>query len=567
MSTENNEASLQLQRTQYLQKQQECSGNTGLSTHNPFSQIQHLDTLLISAVASKSYELALQYSEDMQNLEKHSYYGYQRATQIHLIQNNYRLAYSAYKKGLRNMDTARSTEMLKQSIHDIIHIFDQGASEFIKAGKLSDAQEIAQLMIELLPLFPLGYLRAGEIYEMQGKSKKAMETYEEPLSSDQYDKSLLIQRINNLQRRIDRMQCCDFISQHPMEIAFGIIRYLDTTSLVKSMIVSDCWKKRILQCPEAWRVIAVDKPDEDMNISIFQEIKPFVQKVTIRNGTTNPSFIHDLLTSIGDGEFKNLVGFRSAPDNTEAQYAVYITRILDRIKLEDLDLVTDQSKLYIPLHQILESCRHLKCLKYHTYFFALPLYYSRLQQVEPTTITHLSIGGYSAEYEYEVENPYFFESIIRLFPLLIYLRITEYTPGGLQSVMDECTNIRQIVVTNYPAESFPVFAEPDCAPKGLQHLEIDGIYDPADVANDIAKASQTLKTLNVSLRHETNFKNTLLDTNWRWEDMPSVDFPVLERLDFQADYFWPFDQWIGDCPVLKREDMNLECQSLADNTY
>ncbi|KAI8147169.1 hypothetical protein BJV82DRAFT_598053 [Fennellomyces sp. T-0311] len=571
MSSANNEALLIFQRTQHLQRQQVRNDDHNTDAASPpedysFNRLQRLDTLLHAAVANHNYDSALQYSESMKKLEKYSYYGYQRKAQIHLIQSNFAKAYWEYIiGGLPQHSEPGSTETLQKSIHDNIHLFDQEASELAKAGRLGDALEVAKLMMKLLPLFPIGYLRAGSVYEMQGKSKKAMETYEEPLSSDRYDKSLLIQRMDDLQQRIDRMQRYDFILQLPMEVASSILRHLDITSLVNSMNVSEGWKKRILQCPEAWHVITVDTPDKDMNISTFQEIKPFVEKIVIRNGTSNPIFLQDLLTSIGDGEFKNLVGFGSVPDKAETQYVLHIKRILDRIKLEDLDLTTDNCELYIPLHQVLESCRHLKHLKYHTFLFALPLNYNRLKQVEPTTITHLSIGGHSSEFDFLVEEPDFFGSLIRLFPLLVYLRITEYMAGGLQRIMDECTNIRQITVANYPVESFPAFADSDCTPKGLQHLEIDGIFDPVVVANDIAKASKTLKTLNVSLRYKDKYDATQIDKYWDWEDIPSIDFPFLEKLDFYADYFWPFERWIGDCPVLKYDDMNLECQSVTES--
>ncbi|KAI8147170.1 hypothetical protein BJV82DRAFT_598058 [Fennellomyces sp. T-0311] len=568
MTPVNSEALLQLHQTRCLKRQRKYNDNynadAASTPDDPFICIQRLDTRLFDSVTDGKYNMALYYSKDMLKHEKYSYYGYQRAAQIHLIQDNWKLAYDAYRKGLWNMGTSHGAEMLKNSIHDTIHIFDQRASELAKTGKLGDALEIAQYMIKLLPLFPTGYLRAGSVYEMQGKSKKAMETYEEPLSSDQYDKSLLIQRINNLQQRIDRMQRYDFISQLPMEIVPKILQYLDTSTLLESMNVADGWMKRILQSPDAWRVLTVDNPGEHMDIATFEEIKPFVHKVIIRTGDSNPTFLQDLLTSIGDGKFKNIVNFELAPDTMKVQYLSHITRALDGVNLTDLNLETDKSDSYIPLHQVLEACTHLKRLRYHTDSFAPGINYARLPQ-EPTSITHLSIGGYSSEFDEKIQDPSFLSPLLRLFPDLVYFCTTEYAPGDLQAIMDQCINIRHIVVTDCPDETLPTVAGSDCTLKGLQHLDIDGVFDPADVADVIAKASKTLKTLNVSLYSETTFDYGLIDTDWNWRDIPSLDCPFLEKLNFYVDYYWPFVKWIGDCPALTYSNTNVDCVGYNDH--
>ncbi|KAI8147165.1 hypothetical protein BJV82DRAFT_665267 [Fennellomyces sp. T-0311] len=93
-------------------------------------------------------------------------------------------------------------------------------------------------------------------------------------------------------------------------------------------------------------------------------------------------------------------------------------------------------------------------------------------------------------------------------------------------------------------------------PRGLQHLILDGFLEPEDVVDVVTRNSTTLQTIDISLRYENEADGQRVDPDWDYNNLPKVNFPVLELFDFYYEYYWPLKEWIGDCPVL--ESLRIE---------
>ncbi|KAI8149284.1 hypothetical protein BJV82DRAFT_118111 [Fennellomyces sp. T-0311] len=272
---------------------------------------QSLDTSLCAHVDSKEYDSAMKIALAMQQCVPRSYCGYQRAAQIHLIRNEVEEAQQAYNQGLDKVSKGNDNALLRKSAEDALDIFDQAAIDLAKNGRFMNAHRIAEWITRLLPRSPTGYLRTGEIFEMQGKYSTAEEVYYRGVSKvvSSAPKSLdsLVQHLVNVKREIKRNPRCDFIMQLPFEIASEILQQLSCYNLLKCMDVSRDWKERILQSSKAWRVTILNMKEDKLDMATIQRIKLFVQKFVLINIPENSHSMDDLLTTIADNEFKNLV--------------------------------------------------------------------------------------------------------------------------------------------------------------------------------------------------------------------------------------------------------------------
>ncbi|KAI8140205.1 hypothetical protein BJV82DRAFT_671973 [Fennellomyces sp. T-0311] len=522
-----------------------------------FKLIQRLDRHLYWLVRKGDYDKALEKAQEIQECAPESYYGYQRVAQIHLIRNKYRKAFRTYVHGYQRV--TYGIELLRRSVEDTQHIFDQAAVELGNDRQFGRANGIAGWMITLLPASPTGYSRAANLYEMQGMTKAALKVYEKGISSVSIDnRDLFAKCILRLQHEIDCMPQCDFITQMPPEITSRIAQFLGIYDLIECLKVSMDWKERIRQCPEAWRVLNVGKYKKNIKLTAIQHVMRFVRQVTIHTTSSNQSLVEDLLISIGNGAFESLthLGFSSA--TAHAKYVPFLTKIFADINLTCLDLTFSVTKpnAYILFHQVLKLCSHLKQLTYHIGCISMEIDYDHLPKV-PTTITHLSVGGYPYDdLQGKVEKPHFFIPLIPLFPHLVDLCITDSCPGDLQTISKQCSNLRRLVVMKQPFESFRDFPDAASGTKGLQYLKIDGYVDPADVAGVISQNSETLISVDVTLDYKTEWDGQLVDPNWNYKNIPKLNCRLLKKLHFLTFYYWPFEHWIGNCPVL--EEIKLE---------
>ncbi|KAI8147130.1 hypothetical protein BJV82DRAFT_665228 [Fennellomyces sp. T-0311] len=524
-----------------------------MSDNHLFNLIQGLDTQWHAHITSKEYDAALKTAMEIQQCAPESYFGYQRVAQTHLIRNDCDKALHAYQLAFEKVRD--DITLLRKSVENAQHIFDQAAVELANANQFDKADRIANGMISLLPTSPTGYLRAGELYEMKNKTKEAMDSYDQGISSVPVNHhALLIQHKIRLQKRIDRKPHYDFIEHVPLEITSKVAQYLTVRDLIECLKVSKSWKQRIDQCPEAWRVLHVEYNGGNIDVNAIQNVKRFVRQVVMKSASGNPSLVTDLLASIGNGEFESLTCLILDRGTMDAQFIPHLIKIFDRVRLTHLDLIFSFNKTdsHIPLDQVLRSCSHLQRLRYHMDSLATKVDHERLPK-EPTKITHLSIGGYPY-YEGKVETPHFFIPLIPIFPHLVDLCITDSSPGDLQTITKQCTNLRRLVIMQRPKMAFLEF--PDSKRKGLQYLNIDGYIDPNDVAGVIAQNSKTLLSIDVTLGYETDWDGQLVDPHWDWGHITKLNCPLLKKLHFFIDYYWPFEQWIGDCPAL--EDIRLE---------
>ncbi|KAI8148275.1 hypothetical protein BJV82DRAFT_709113 [Fennellomyces sp. T-0311] len=518
-----------------------------------FEHIQHLDIQLHDYVGKKDYFTPQKIVMEMQQRAPELYYGYLRSAQVHLIINKYDKAFEAYHQGFKNILHRDGIELLRKSAEDSQHIFDQAAIELAKANQFDEANKVASGMISLFPKSPMVYLRAGELYVMQYRTKDAMEMYDQSTQCSSTDnQDGFAERMTHLRQRIGHMPHYDFIEQVPLEITAKVAQGLTTCDLIECLKVSKSWKDRIERCPEAWRVLNVERNGANYDINAIQNISRFVQQVTIRPHLMHPSLLKDLLTLMGDGEFEALKYL----DLDCSQYMPQVIKIFDHsINLTRLDLIftNDQRNGHIPLHQVLRSCPQLKRLTYHAYFDELKVDHELFPE-EPTMITQLSIGAGS--YYERMDTPHFFIPLIPLFPLLVDLCLSGKSPGDLSAITEQFPNIRQFTLAEDPCDTTLDFSIAEDTPKGL-YLKVDSrLIDPENLASAIDRSSKTLISVDVNLSSDDDGEGLQMNRNWNWARICKLDCPFLRKLHFFTDYYWPFEQWIGDCPAL--EEITLE---------
>ena len=267
------------------------------------NRIQHLETSLRVNVAEQKYDDALENALKVQENVPKSYHGYYRTAQMYLIQKGFDKAFLAFHQGHKHVEQKEEFELLRKSVRETLHIFDHAAVEFGKASKFDKANRIAVMIIRLAPDESKGYIRAGELYEMQGKSGKAIEIYELGIENVASEcQSLLMERMSSLQQRMDQVAHYDFMTQLPSELVSNIFQRLSIVDLTHCMDVCKAWEKQILEVSEVWRVVNTDYT-ATKSLSELHTIKPFVR--SIATSLTDPEF-KKLLVSIGNGDFANL---------------------------------------------------------------------------------------------------------------------------------------------------------------------------------------------------------------------------------------------------------------------
>ena len=163
---------------------------------------------------------------------------------------------------------------LKAVMENAENTLDKRAAEHAKRGDFEGGLSIARELVYAAPTSIKGYLRAGEIYCMQGKSNLAVEIYEqamEALSSsvstsisttvteDPWYNLLTGVRAKALAQAETQI---DFLGMLPFEILAYILPLLSTAELVECGSVCHLWRERVIECTEAWHNVTLKCADD-----------------------------------------------------------------------------------------------------------------------------------------------------------------------------------------------------------------------------------------------------------------------------------------------------------------
>ncbi|KAG2220681.1 hypothetical protein INT45_008224 [Circinella minor] len=212
-------------------------------------------------------------------------------------------------------------------------------------GKLDMAINDAQEMIKLVPTSPKGYNRLGNLYSIQGKQQKVIETYEHALNNIILPVNdptrLQIQQQQNIAKKQNNKRV-DFISNLPSEIVFYIFAQLSQETKSACLHVSTKWRKCLLNCPNAWSTLRVKSEIRDNEISrLLSHIAPYAKTLILKSPTQEiwSRYLHYLT----NGQF------------TSISY-LYLT-VCQELRVLKLDECSDKVFALIP-----EECLKLEIL-------------------------------------------------------------------------------------------------------------------------------------------------------------------------------------------------------------
>ena len=276
--------------------------------------IQLLDLRLRAYATKHDYKRALEEAITMKKCVPWMYIGYHRVAQIHLIQNQYIEALKVYISATNNLTLKDDLKSIYKLLDDIQQILYQAAVDLAKSAKFKDAHEIANALIESLPTSPNGYLCLGETLILQCQSRKAIDVYDQGLSTvnDESNKQLLRDRRDNVNQQLQSMRHYDFITQAPLEVAFKIIKYFNANEAIRYMQLCDDWRKRFIRCPTPWRRLHISETERRDEIILDEETKHHIQHLDL-DYIVYEETAKSCLKPVIDGKLKNLTKLCKSP--------------------------------------------------------------------------------------------------------------------------------------------------------------------------------------------------------------------------------------------------------------
>ncbi|CDH60996.1 predicted protein [Lichtheimia corymbifera JMRC:FSU:9682] len=218
----------------------------------------------------------------------------------------------------------------------------------------------------------LGYLKAGSIYQQQGRQREAIAMYEKGLrlvpSSDACYTTLQMRQAEAVNAE---NKCVDFISRLPLEIAVSVIiplvfhnHCLEADVPCPYLYVSRIWPQRALQCNSLSFIIFCQYTDPPVQ---FQELERFGEHVKVLwIEFERTMYDEDPLFILHDYDFPSLphltISYYGYEDSDVISALQFIQRTLTHLKLLTGDNYTPE----IHLGRVLDVCSNLVSLQLST---------------------------------------------------------------------------------------------------------------------------------------------------------------------------------------------------------
>ncbi|KAI8138556.1 hypothetical protein BJV82DRAFT_630340 [Fennellomyces sp. T-0311] len=380
------------------------------------------------------------------------------------------------------------SDLLKQQVK----LLDVRAAAHGMAARFEAGLHDAQHMIQLAPTLAAGYLRAGELYSMQGHHQRAIDVYLQGFAAviDNNDKHMLKQHSTLSQTHLNTR--VDIIIKAPYEIVSSILEYFDTKQLIDLLGVSKGWRQCLLECSHIWSTTEICER---------RPVARFKQGDMIRLACASRHIVE--LTLVGLGEelceelFGQLMGntFKSlrvlrlydCDIGHVGSFLLTIARVADTLKMLDISIYAIDNGCFpsMPVKSMLSACRNLEKFCYVNQFDRNPM--TGWIGTNLRTLTSLVLDLWEAD-ESGIAD------IIRCCPNLRHLSL------------EGCSNALLQIIRRYRQLQFLSFnLDEDGEPNILFKSQEPGIHQLeicADTADDfmplLLENAETLQVLNIS---------------------------------------------------------------------
>ena len=209
--------------------------------------------------------------------------GYIRTGHIYSLQGDLVKALEVLLKGLsavpaydsKYASLEQDAKEAESRMRDYVNVLGRKA-EFKKALR------IAWGLIYVHPKSPTGYLCAGNLHLMQGRTLAAIDMYQEGLQQVPTSDNKYCLLVDQLQRaKEERDQRIDIVSMLPFDLMSPILSRLNMPELITCLDISRAWRARVLQCTDAWRRLEVNSKYE---MSLVKAVSEHIRHLKIDAG-------------------------------------------------------------------------------------------------------------------------------------------------------------------------------------------------------------------------------------------------------------------------------------------
>ncbi|CDH61272.1 predicted protein [Lichtheimia corymbifera JMRC:FSU:9682] len=257
-----------------------------------------------------------------------------------------------------------STIELHQPVHSILSALDRRAIGLTKCTSFESALRDANLMQQLSPSSPLGYLRAAEVYSQQGRQSRVIDICNKGLCmvdpSDTHCATLQKLQTVAMERGNSRI---DFISQLPIDIVITtLIPMIMENNKVKAFTpcpylqVSNVWRDRIVQCFNGLRFEVDEGDDRSQAVQFAQHTK----SLHIYQ-TTDGNWLSDLIKDNGFSSLEDLqiYGYRGDDIDELLSALKSVSSTLTRLEVDFYGVYEFST------HELLLACPNLLTFEIH----------------------------------------------------------------------------------------------------------------------------------------------------------------------------------------------------------
>ncbi|KAI7860062.1 hypothetical protein BDC45DRAFT_564078 [Circinella umbellata] len=472
----------------------------------------------------KEFDKALEDASVMITTSPFTSKGYIRAGKVHILQDRYDEAICTYQKGLSMIPKTDHPghKRLKAVMENAENTLDKRAAEHAKRGDFEGGLSIARELVYAAPNSIKGYLRAGEIYCMQGKSNLAVEIYEQAMEAisssiissistatteDPWYSLLANVRAKALAQADTQI---DFLGILPFEILAYILPLLSTAELVECGSVCHLWRERVIECTEAWHDVTLKCADD---IILVAPVTSHIRKLWL-NLLDDWELQEFLDKMVIHGNIRHLDSF-AIESGVELDLNFCMDVILQSQSghsLTELYISIDTLETVPLLGHLLLECPNLTHLTYEAPDF------DRIVNTKPLPkecgITHLRLNTFLDALIQRTE----LEPILQACPELCCLIVDRCAPSALSAINQVCPNVYYFHYGSHDEDIFDIGQltpwDWPMIPKttskltaGSRHISIsaeDSKINRRDVISLLNKNSATVEDLHLNIRLDEN---------------------------------------------------------------